>query len=104
MDGASGGGEGVDVAAVESLLAERGEAKQAKDYPKADELTATLRAEHAVVLDDKRRTWRVVVEYGGYYRVGPHVDAFTTKQVRQPALERIRPPEDRTPAPLSPLC
>lgn len=87
---ASGGGEGIDVAAVASLLAARGQAKQAKDYPKADELTATLRAEHAVVLDDKRRTWRVVVEYGGYYRVGPHVDPFTTKQVRQPTLERIR--------------
>ena len=92
------------MAAVERLIEARGEAKQAEDYPTADELVERLRSEHCVVLDDKRRTWRVVVEYGGYYRVGPHVDAFTTKQVRQPALERFRPPEDRTPAPLSPLC
>jgi len=44
-------------------------------------LAATLREAHSVVLDDKRRRWRVVVEYGGYYRVGPKVDPFTTKQV-----------------------
>ena len=79
-DGASSGAS-VDVAAVEALLEARGEDKQAKDYETADEITARLRAEYCVILDDKRRTWRVVVEYGGYYRVGPPVDPFTTKQV-----------------------
>jgi len=43
-----------------------------------------------VVLDDKRRTWRVVVSYGGYYRVGPQVDAFTTKKVGDMLMKRTR--------------
>ena len=80
-DGAASGG-GVDVAAVEALLEARGQAKLSKDYESADALVETLRSAHGVVLDDKRRTWRVVVQYGGYYRVGPQVDPYTTKQVR----------------------
>ena len=88
-DGAASG-VGVDVAVVESLLEARGEAKQAKDYDTADEITARLRTEYSVVLDDKRRTWRVVVEYGGYYRVGPAVDPFTTKQVGDMLAKRTR--------------
>ena len=83
-------GGGVDVAAVEALLEARGEAKQAKDYQTADEIAARLRSEYSVVLDDKRRTWRVVVEYGGYYRVGPAVDPFTTKQVGDMLATRTR--------------
>ena len=71
----------VDVPAVEALIASRGEAKKVKDYETADALATQLRSEYKVVLDDKRRTWRVVVEFGGYYRVGPKVDPFTTKQV-----------------------
>uniref|UniRef100_A0A7S4IZ89 Uncharacterized protein n=1 Tax=Prymnesium polylepis TaxID=72548 RepID=A0A7S4IZ89_9EUKA len=80
-EGDEGDEGGVDEEAVEALISQRGEAKQAKDYETADELAATLREAHSVVLDDKRRRWRVVVEYGGYYRVGPKVDPFTTKQV-----------------------
>ena len=80
--GGGGGDEvGVDEAAVVALLEERGRAKQAKDYETADEIVARLRSDYSVVVDDKRRTWRVVVEYGGYYRVGPQVDPFNTKQV-----------------------
>ena len=71
----------VDEAAVVALLEERGQAKQAKDYEKADEIADTLRSDFNVAVDDKRRTWRVVISYGGYYRVGPKVDDFTTKQV-----------------------
>jgi hypothetical protein len=78
---ATASGMGVEAAAVEALLEARGLAKQAKDYEKADEIAARLRSDYGVVCDDKRRTWRVVVEFGGYYRVGPHVDPFTTKQV-----------------------
>jgi len=84
------GGCGVDVPAVEALIEARGEAKQAMAYEKADEIAAALRSEHSVVLDDKRRTWRVVVEYGGYYRVGPPVDPFTTKQVGDLLEKRSR--------------
>ena len=36
---------------------------------------------YSVVLDDKKGTWRVAVMSGGYYRVGPYVDAFTAKKV-----------------------
>ena len=71
-------------------LFSRREAKQAKDYQTADEIAARLRSEYSVVLDDKRRTWRVVVEYGGYYRVGPAVDPFTTKQVGDMLAARTR--------------
>ena len=81
-------GAGVDVAVVEALLEERGIAKQARDYETADAIVETLRSEHSVVLDDKRRTWRVVVSFGGYYRVGPHVDAYTTKQVGDMLIKR----------------
>ena len=79
--GGASRGAGVDEAGIAALLEARGEAKYAKDYATADEITARLRADYSVVLDDKRRTWCVVVEFGGYYRVGPPVDPFTTKQV-----------------------
>jgi len=88
-DGAASGG-GVDVAAVEALLEARGQAKLSKDYESADALVETLRSAHGVVLDDKRRTWRVVVQYGGYYRVGPQVDPYTTKQVGDMLSKRTR--------------
>ena len=87
-DAGSAVGGGVDVAAVEALLEERGRAKQAKDYETADAIVETLRSVHSVVTDDKRRTWRVVVFYGGYYRVGPQVDAYTTKQVADMLIQR----------------
>ena len=87
-DAGSASGGGVDVVAVEALLEERGRAKQAKDYATADAIVETLRSVHSVVTDDKRRTWRVVVFFGGYYRVGPQVDAFTTKQIGDMLIQR----------------
>ena len=70
----------VDEAAVVALLEERGQAKQAEDYEKADEIADTLRSDFNVAVDDKRRTWRIVISYGGYYRIGPQVDEFTTSR------------------------
>ena len=71
----------VDEAAVMALIDARAELKAAADYEAADGLAGRLRTEHMVALDDKARTWWHIVEYGGYYRVGPTVDPFTTKQV-----------------------
>lgn len=79
-----GGAEGAvpfDDEQVLSLISQRGDAKRDKEYGTADALCAQLRNDFGVVLDDKRRTWRRVVEFGGYYRVGPQVDPFLTKQV-----------------------
>ena len=74
-------GNAVDEAAIMALIDARGSAKQAKEYSSADAIAWQLRTEHAVVLDDKGRTWRVVLQSGGYYRVGPKIDPSTTKQV-----------------------
>ena len=47
---------GADVAAIEKLLAERVEAKLARDFDKADGLQATL-VEMGVFCNDRMRTW-----------------------------------------------
>ena len=78
----------VDEKQVVALIERRAEAKSSADYVTADALAAELRSTHSVVLDDKGRTWRVVVEFGGYYRVGPSVDPFTTKQVADLLIRR----------------
>lgn len=80
-DGDAGFGDAVDVAVVAALIEARGSAKQAKEYDSADAMAWKLRTEHAVVLNDQARTWRVVLQSGGYYRVGPKVDPLTTEQV-----------------------
>lgn len=48
--------EGVDVSAVEAILAKRRDAKKSKDFEAADELQAELLA-MGVYVDDKKRTW-----------------------------------------------
>lgn len=58
-------------AAVLDLIAARAAAKKARDYAAADAAVAALLEEHAVVLDDKRGTWRAVLLLSGFYRVGP---------------------------------
>ena len=40
-----------------------------------------------MALDDKRGTWRLVVQYGGYYRVGPRVESDLEAAVAE-KLER----------------
>eukprot|EP00966_Prymnesium_polylepis_P278120 6426436-Prymnesium_polylepis.1 len=81
IDGDGDAGNAVDEAAIVALIDARGLAKHAKEYETADAISLQLRTEHAVVLDDKGRTWRIVLQSGGYYRVGPKVDPVTTKQV-----------------------
>ena len=71
----------LDEAKVMELLAARSIAKKDADYDAADEIVATLRNEYSVAIDDKRGSWRLVVQSGGYYRNGPRVDPFTAKQV-----------------------
>lgn len=66
-------GADLDAAAVGILLADRAVAKTKADYAMSDALAATLRSTHDVIVDDRRRTWRVVRQSGGYYRVGPSV-------------------------------
>lgn len=51
--------------------------------------------QNSVVLDDKRLSWRVVVEAGGYYRVGPKVDPFTLKKVEDLLNERAKAKEEK---------
>ena len=48
----------------------------------------TLRDEHNVALDDKRGTWRLVVQYGGYYRVGPRVEPEVEAAVAEKLEQR----------------
>ena len=74
---------GLDVEKVTSMLAERAEAKRQKEYETADALARSLRDDYAVVLDDKRGTWRAVEMVGGYYQVGPSLgDDELTERVR----------------------
>jgi len=51
-----GPAEGVDVEAIQALLAERADAKKARDFDAADELQAQLK-EMGVDMDDRKRTW-----------------------------------------------
>ena len=89
-------GAGVDEAAVLALIARRAEAKKDKDYDQADELVETLLDEHAVVLDDKRGTWRVVRLTSGFYRVGPRPDAATAAAVEEALAGIAAAVEDKT--------
>lgn len=56
------------------LIADRDEAKRTRQFSTADYIRKQLRDKHSVIVDDKRRTWKVVRHYGGYYRAGPPVD------------------------------
>lgn len=71
----------LDEERVMEMLAERALLRKDGDYDAADAIVAQLRQVYSVVLDDKKGTWRVAVMSGGYYRVGPYVDAFTAKKV-----------------------
>jgi len=64
---------GLDVAPIVSLLVSRTAAKRRRDFVTADAAAEALRTEHSVIVDDKRKTWRVVKLYGGLYRVGSKV-------------------------------
>ena len=83
-------GMGFDEGAVVALLDLWSKAKVVKDYETADRIAGTLRSVHAVVLDDKRRVWCVVTEYGGYFRVGQQVDPSTTERVGAMLEQRSR--------------
>ena len=79
-----------------ALIARRAEAKKDKDYDQADQLVETLLDEHAVVLDDKRATWRVVRLTSGFYRVGPRPDAATAAAVEEALAGIAAAVEDKT--------
>jgi hypothetical protein len=80
-DGDAGPCGAVDVLTVSALIEARAAAKLAKEYDSADAMAIKLRTEHAVVLNDQARTWRVVLQSGGYFRVGPEVDPLMAEQV-----------------------
>lgn len=44
-----------DIEEIDELIRQRGVAKQAADYERADAIKEELRVKHKVVLDDKRR-------------------------------------------------
>jgi len=51
---------GIDPATIEARIAERGQARAAKDFKRADELRATLKAEGIDLMDTAAGTsWRV---------------------------------------------
>ena len=66
---------------VMELLAARSIAKKDADYDEADAIVATLRNDYSVAIDDKRGSWRLVVQSGGYFRIGSRVDPFMAKKV-----------------------
>lgn len=70
---------GLDVAAIVSLLASRTAAKRRRDFVTADAAAEALRTEHSVVVDDKRKSWRLVKLYGGLYRIGSKVGQAEAK-------------------------
>ena len=63
----------LDTSPILELITARLTAKRRRDFARADALTATLRTEHSVVVDDRRKAWRVVRLYGEYHRVGGKV-------------------------------
>ena len=63
--------EGIDVAAVEALLAERVEAKKVRDFERADEIRAQLLTME-VYINDKQRSWsKAKTPSGGFSLKGP---------------------------------
>eukprot|EP00316_Scyphosphaera_apsteinii_P021232 CAMPEP_0119310642 /NCGR_PEP_ID=MMETSP1333-20130426/19687_1 /TAXON_ID=418940 /ORGANISM="Scyphosphaera apsteinii, Strain RCC1455" /LENGTH=363 /DNA_ID=CAMNT_0007314861 /DNA_START=124 /DNA_END=1215 /DNA_ORIENTATION=- len=68
--------------AVLVLLEERTNAKRRQNYLRADEIARELRTVHSVVVDDARRSWRVVKQSGGFYRVGPKVGKAEAKIIK----------------------
>jgi len=76
--------EGIDVSAVEALLAERNECKRKQDFDGADELRAQLQ-EMGLYINDKRRTWsKATNPSGGLTLKGP-----APKDVDVAAVEAI---------------
>jgi hypothetical protein len=70
-----GDAAGVDLMAVDGILADRVQAKRAQDYTLCDELRAVLKNGHQVLIDDKTWTWRVM---GGKARPAWSSVAFHT--------------------------
>ncbi|KAL3932409.1 MAG: hypothetical protein SGPRY_000717 [Prymnesium sp.] len=68
-----GDSDEVDETEILSLIAARLAAKKQRDYGRSDRIAEQLKESHSVLIDDKRRTWRVVQFSGGYVRVGPTV-------------------------------
>lgn len=80
--------EGIDLAVVEDLLAQRIEAKKARDFDGADELRGQLRT-LGVYVDDRTRTWEAAKQASGGYKLQgsppagidlPAVEALLTKR------------------------
>jgi len=69
----------LDVAPIDALLALRTAAKRGRDFDAADAAAEALREAHSVIVDDQRKTWRVVKLYGGFYRVGSKVGIAEAK-------------------------
>jgi len=76
-----------DEAGALELISARALHKRAAEYEAADEIVDKLRSEYNVVLDDKRGTYRLVRQYGGYFRVGARLPSETLEKVA-PLLER----------------
>jgi len=73
----------VDEARVLELLAERSIARRDQEFDRADAIVSSLRDEHSVVLNDKAGTWKVVLQPGGFYRVGPRVGEEQEKAIAE---------------------
>lgn len=81
--------EGIDVAAVEALLAERVEMKKARDYDAADRLQAELVA-MGIYVNDRQRTWsKALNPSGGFSLKGPAPEGVDVAAV-EALLEKRR--------------
>jgi len=69
------------------LVAMRTAAKRRRDFESADQIRAKLLKEFAVLVDDRRRSWRRLEMSGGLIRTGPKVGAALPK-IRQLLEER----------------
>ena len=59
VGGGRDGGIELDVAEIDAMLAERDDARKARDYEIADDIFEALYDEFGVMVDDKTRTWSV---------------------------------------------
>jgi len=78
----------LDEEAILAGIAERSLLRRDGDYEAADAIQEDLKNKYSVILNDKLGTWRVVTRSGGYFHVGPPVDALQAKKVRD-LLERM---------------
>lgn len=82
----------LDPAPILALIAARAAAKGQRDFSEADALAQTLRSKYRVVVDDRRKKWRVVRFYGDYFRIGPKVGKAEPKigELLARRTERLR--------------